>query len=479
MMTELEQIGTASDMLGSNIVDALLISGLISLAVWLIVAFLAFRIFSMPIYHPFSLYLIYHFLGFIARPLTVYRTGYSHIWDRIGFTPSLGEVAQITYITNLSLVCCAVGLFVVAGRRKQIRRIPPTKFSSRRPFGLAAASIIIIVLGGYANYRSYGSLGLDEVQAFQTNFDDAGGQQLVGVSGYVTALAEFLPILCVILLLSDAPKIFSYSVTAGFVGLRLLVGAQRLSFVVVIAAAFFNQLIQSGRRAPRAGLLIMLVLGFFLFDMLGSDRLAFRRLVQGDATVGQVWNSYADDRLGGPAQAADVLEYEVATAAISIVDNYSGYSFGSQYLRILIWPIPRQIWPNKPVYTSTVNLNAYEYNFVGLTYSLYADLYMAFGIPAIVIGMLLLGWGMGKIYKVAVETSSAVAYTFFWVFLLYLKTILRDGGVTFVYFWIFSMIAAAIVIYMGRLELVRVLPRSAIRVGTLGKRSASTEVGAR
>jgi oligosaccharide repeat unit polymerase len=441
-------------MVSESLVQALLYSGIINLGFWLIVCIWAYFFLRMPIYHPFSIYLIYHFLGYVVRPLSVWQSGWSFIWFRIGFQPSALQITDITILSNLSLAFCCLG-FTYGHRAKVIQLLRPTRLIINRPFHFYSVAIILALLGLYSSYRGYSGGGLDSVNGFDAQVDAAGGQRLQDISGYTLALAESLPVLCIVLLLSNAKLAISGSAVGAFILLRLYIGAQRLSFIVVLAVAVFNNLIASGRRFPRLGLIVLVSTGAIAFDVIGNDRYALRRVAFGESTLQQVVDNYILDKTANKKESMDVVEYETASATMHIVDNLSGYSYGSQYLRAVIWPIPRQLWPEKPVFTSTVNLNAYGYNFWALTHTLYADLYMVFGYPWVAIGMFFWGWLMAIVYKRAFSTQSPMMYVFFWIFLVYMKTVLRDGEVTFVFFWGFSSLFAFVLIKAGRITIVR------------------------
>ncbi|NYG48043.1 hypothetical protein GGD67_005526 [Bradyrhizobium sp. IAR9] len=437
-----------------NLVDTPLIyAALFNFVVWLAVGFVVVKVWCAPVYHPFVIYLLYHFVGFIVRPLLIYLDGKSFIWLRVGITPTSEDIIRVTAIANVALIAAFLG-FTFAKRAKSI--IPtfaPVRFVVLRPVAFYATVFVLGVAGLYGTYRAYGDAGLQSVNAFQVTRDAEGGQRLVGISGYTLALAEFLPIICIMLYLCKGSiRTLSIFFIAAFVALRAYIGAQRLSFVVVLVSVFFVSLIEARRRYPGALIIIGVLLGALLFDIVGHDRYVVRRVVLGDADISSIWTSYVADR--GSKSSMDVVEFDSATVAAMVVDERAGYSYGTQYLRLLYWPIPRQLWPDKPVFTSIVNLNEYG-NFSSMTTTLYVDVYMVYGFVSLIPMMFLLGVVQSRLYDAAVRTTSPLLFTFFWIFLIYFKTILRDGGVTVVYFWAFSMIAAAILIVVGGIRLRR------------------------
>jgi len=442
-------------MIGSDIVPYIFWTGVANLVFWAVSTALFLLVYRVPIYHPITIFLAYHFFGFVVRPFAVLFAKWSFIWSRIGFHAAPQDLVIASLVTNLGLAGCVTGILIALGRRSSILLIRPTTLLVTRSVSFALCAVALLALGAYSTYRGYGTAGLDSLAGFETVVDAAGGQQLQGISGYTLALAEGLPVLCIVLLLARFPRWIAYGVTALFVVLRLYVGAQRLSFVVVLAVGLFSFLISRRRRTPTITIMLVLMFGTTLFDFVGHDRFALRKVAAGQAGISELWNSYRSDRGSGDSNAMDVVEYETAAASIHVVRNLSGFSYGTQYLRLLVWPIPRQIWKSKPVFTSTVNLMDYGYNFRNLTCSLYADLFMAFGYPAVFLGMTLLGWCFVKVYEMGRTTKKPFPYVFFWIFLIYMPTMLRDGGITFAYFWGFSSLFGYILIEAGRLRLVR------------------------
>lgn len=445
-----------------NLVDTPLIyAAIFNFVVWAAIGFVVVRAWQAPVYHPFVVYLLYHFVGFIVRPILIYFDGKSFIWLRVGITPTSEDILRITAIANVALIAAFLG-FAFAKRAKHI--IPafsPVRFVVLRPLAFYAAVFVLGVAGLYGTYRAYGDAGLQSVNGFQVTRDAEGGQRLVGISGYTLALAEFLPIICIVLYLCKGSiRTLSVFFIAVFVALRMYIGAQRLSFVVVLISIFFVTLIEARRRYPGALIILGVLLGGLLFDIVGHDRYVVRRVVLGDADLSSIWTSYVADR--GSKSSMDVVEFDSATVAAMVVDERAGYSYGTQYLRLLYWPIPRQLWPDKPVFTSIVNLNEYG-NFSSMTTTLYVDVYMVYGFVSLIPMMFLLGVVQSRLYDAAVKTTSPFLFSFFWIFLIYFKTILRDGGVTVVYFWAFSMIAAAILIIVGGVRLQRETPVARMR----------------
>ncbi|MEM8986626.1 MAG: O-antigen polymerase [Pseudomonadota bacterium] len=429
------------------------LTGIANFTVWAAVSFYVLGVKRAPIYHPFTIYLAYHFVGFVLRPFSIAAGEGSHLWERIGFLPDNSDILLTLGLANIGLLSAFIGFLALTPERGAIPKMPKTELTVQRPVLFVAALVALTVLGYYGTYKSFFGAGLESVLAHETAVDAAGGRRLVGVSGYQTALAEFLPIVCLILFLYKPTRTFSYAFIAAFVAVRFFAGAQRLSFVVVIAALFFLYHINKGLRYPAAAPLAALLILGVAFDVIGYDRMAFRSLLAGEHSVEELMSGYAHAR-GGRVLTSDIAEYDAAAATASAVARNADYSYGTQYLRLFVWPIPRRFWPDKPVYTSRVDLNEYG-DFRYLTTSLYADAFMNFGWLSLVLIAGAVGAMSAWVYRAARTGDSAYLFIFFWVFLIYMKTILRDGGVTVVYFWGFSMVAAALAFAAGGVRIWR------------------------
>ncbi|MFE2770604.1 hypothetical protein ACFXGD_30970, partial [Streptomyces albidoflavus] len=145
----------------------------------------------------------------------------------------------------------------------------------------------------------YGTAGIDSVQSFEVQVDSNGGQRLVGVSGYLMAFAEFIPAALLILILAYGVTPPMAAGIGAFVLLRILVGAQRLSFVIVVLSALTIGLMRRGRRSFAMKTIIIGVCLILVFDVVGSDRLAARKMLTGDTSISEIVDRYQKSRAVG------------------------------------------------------------------------------------------------------------------------------------------------------------------------------------
>lgn len=94
-----------------------------------------------------------------------------------------------------------------------------------------------------------------------------------------------------------------------------------------------------------------------------------------------------------------IIRYSAQLECLSVVVDYADRTgtrfYGKHYLHIFIWPIPRAIWPSKPVIDSKwVAAEAYGLGRLATTsiaQTVPGDFYINFGLPAVVIGFFMFG----------------------------------------------------------------------------------------
>lgn len=74
----------------------------------------------------------------------------------------------------------------------------------------------------------------------------------------------------------------------------------------------------------------------------------------------------------------------------------SGITWGNQAFGVVLFWVPRNIWPGKPVDTGILLANFREYQFTNLSAPLWAEFYVNLGIVGVILGMVLLGFWMRR-----------------------------------------------------------------------------------
>ena len=121
---------------------------------------------------------------------------------------------------------------------------------------------------------------------------------------------------------------------------------------------------------------------------------------------------------------------------------------------MLVWPIPRQLWLDKPVYTSIIDLNQYG-DFRNLSTTMFADSYMTLGLPAVIIICFLISLWLNFFLIRGVERSTPLRMMVYFSIIIYLPVLFRDGPVVAAYFYIPLTLGAFVLCRGGNLKLSR------------------------
>jgi hypothetical protein len=385
------------------------------------------------------------------RPISIYITGNSQLWGHIGYIPSDTYIILTSLFVSLGFAAFLIIPYLLGRELFENFQCTQPIVVITNPSALYITVFVLLSLGMYGIWAGYGIADSSEVLGYEVDVDAKGGQRLVGVSGYQTALAEFLPSLLLTLYFIFGLSRPILALFIAFVALRIWIGAGRNAFVLLAFGMVMIAIMRAGLRTiPLKFIAFGGALGY-VFDIVGSDRLALRKLIDGGTTFSEILSNYQQSR-GKEGLLSDVQEFDVTSTLISIIPDMTGYNWGSQYLRLLIWPIPRQIWENKPVYTSIIDLSAHG-NFFGLTWTLNADLYSNFGIISLLMGMILVGYIAALTAKRLSQSSGFFPRASYWILMIYLPILYRDGPITYIYFTMFALIPPFLLSRFGTVKL--------------------------
>jgi hypothetical protein len=172
-----------------------------------------------------------------------------------------------------------------------------------------------------------------------------------------------------------------------------------------------------------------------LFHTLGQNREYVQQILRGEeyrqpvehpgAALAEKWRAKYD----GP----DFANFDFLTFVTAVVPERSGmYTYGGQYLQLFTEPIPRKLWPGKPIGgpVGSFNLNQFG-NFIGMTITLPGDGWMSGGWIGLGLTMGIVGTILGLLHRWFWRNSGdnmrALLYL---VGLAMLPQWFRDGGIS-------------------------------------------------
>ncbi len=440
-------------MVSEQILGYVLINAVVITAAFLFSCYILFFRYGLPVYHLMGFYQVYFMLGFVLRPWELYFSGQSTLWYNIGNTPDGPSLLWSTMVIMLAHFSVLAGFVVTNPRFGPVAALRPINLRIGNPTGFTIAVVVCVLLGMYGTYTLFGT-GLDTTQAvaFNVERDARGALTTSDVSGYQTILAELMTITLIVLFAVRRTRRLAIAMIAMFVIYRSFAGAGRNAFVAVMTGVIFITLINARRRLPPPRMIIYALVLLFIFNIVGSDRLGLRKVAAGEQTFSQFIDNYFHQDTQTAAVTANMQEFDVFSSILAVVPEKSGYSYGTQYLRLLVWPIPRQLWPNKPVYTSIIDLNDYG-DFRNLSLTMFADSYTTLGLPGMVIILFLISLSINRLYARVVERPTPLWLMVYFCVVIYLPILFRDGPVQAAYYYLALGLGAFILCRAGNLQL--------------------------
>lgn len=413
--------------------DALIFSTFLFLG---IVAF-SVRQGRVSLANPFVLYLLFHFISYLWRAWRIWLWPDLAMYPWMKINPTEEEQIRALMACNLGLLAFWVGYGLQPRKIVERLRLHPVPVNRQ---------VVLLVGGAIAVLAAYylrGHLG-GEVRMLKLR---TGHRVLVGTTHYLTNAPQYAGSIGILWagLFGLRPWVVAY-LGAYFLSC-LIRGGRRWAFVLGALAVMFVDMWRRGRHWPRASWLIAGLLVFLLFGIIGASRQAIREIVQGQKPP-QTLLEYVKE---APLEAeSNFGTFENVVYVTKFVPRVSGaYSYGTQYLMLFMLPIPRVLWPQKPIRTSSIDLQAFG-NFFGLTTTVIGDLYLSLGWYAVAVGMGLIGLVLRTVHSLYLRHRQVswvgILYS---LFLALLPQFYRDGGITIFSFMFIFIGPAAFTLWLA------------------------------
>lgn len=400
---------------------------LLSVACLLGVGFFFARNPAFSVFHPLTIYIAFHGLIFVFRPILAYFLNYRYIYSAFRFTPSASDKLTVIFASNLGFLvfaffCMRAGavalrfkqdVFVTAERR-QLKRLFPWVLAICVPIGGYSLFSLWFIASGVS---SDGMIS-DSSTGIAINTTGIGymreAQLMLATSGAILAwIFRFRLVACLPLLL--------FAVTRAGTGGRWPV-------VVAIVAAGLLYLYDKKRKLPGPMLVFGSVALLAAFSAVGTDRgRAIREMTSSNQTRERQYSN------GGTEKFMEGMDYgnlEYFEYLVYVVPQRSHtYDFFLNNIQLFTEPIPRVLWKDKPIGAPVTRFSLFEYGDpVGMTRSLPGEGWFAFGWFGVVIWCGLWGQTLGWIYRKFAQSSQETLQTAaYMIFLASLIAAFRDG----------------------------------------------------
>jgi oligosaccharide repeat unit polymerase len=394
------------------------------------------------VYSGLFIYFAFHFVAFVQRPIVVYLFDIRSEFIFMRYMPTEEVMVETIFISNVGLLSFVLG-YLVSLRFTPILPtfiLPQVSAAERKSFALAFFALAPLIFYSFylvLTMREGLVEALDEIGSITMTIDPATGTPLFqDTSAYIVFARNMaLPFAsCVILIGRGRWWSFVPLALCAFISLQT---GGRWQFVIsaivgITAALYFKR-----RLVPQWHHFIIIVSILAAFVILGQHR----DLIVKFLTTGEL-DLQIDLRNSSFGAHPDFANFDFLTYVVGKVPEVSRtWSYFTQYLGLFTQPIPRVLWPDKPVNSPIVwvNLQAYG-SFASRTTSLVGDGWISFGYVGVVVTLASVGAFYGWLYKRFCQPYILVYFycAYFWMDALLIQWA-RDGGYKISDFFFFCL----------------------------------------
>jgi len=331
----------------------------------------------------------------------------------MSFTPDAEGFVRSLAVASVGLVCFAAASLATGAARPAFAA-RPWRFgrADRTAFACVAAVLLPVALyGAVLDLRLFGRYAADpaDLAGDPGMLRDAatGFTVFAGTTAYLVKAHNLLAPLSVLCVVAGRFRWWAYTPFVLFLGYRLYLGS-RWGVVLALAMLLLVQLARTRRRWPplKACVAVLPVIG--LFAWVGLDRDALRTLGGHPRAHAPLDRVYAPQR--HPLDTPDFANFDYLAFIVDRVPARTGrYSHFSQHLELFTRPIPRMLWPGKPVGPPIRPFNLNDHGrFHGRTRSLPGDGWMSLGWPGVVLTLGAAGGLLGLAHRWLWRTRAGI-----------------------------------------------------------------------
>ena len=432
--------------------------------VWLVVLGLFLASGQASLFHPSTIYLGFHALVFIIRPVLVHYLAFDSVWRYIGFQPSEADMIKTLAVTSVALIVFVWTNVVVGRTRVTFPAEPAQLFSGLQHKSFVMTACLLLPLLAYSIYK--------------TTAGEAGGERAAnGVfimttsTGYLNdAQLMITPLLCAWLLLTRFHWLNLFPVVL-YIGYRSWCGWARFTIITFFLAIVLVYCWQHRKRWIPVLAIVLAIPILVLFNTLGHNRDCLQDRLKGHATAALDLDAGMSklDKIRARIDTQDFANFDYLAFLVAIVpERTATYTYGAQYFQLFTEPIPRILWRGKPIGAPvrTFNINAYG-NFLGLTVSLPGDGWCSGGWLGLVITMGIVGSGLGFFHRwFWHNVNNSMVVIFYSTAMAMLMQWFRDGGISIAKFMLWAWLP--LLVWLGLTWLLgqRLVPGNTITLRT-------------
>lgn len=402
--------------------------------------------------HPGFVYILFHVLVFTSRVYSV-LAGSPTLFTGSGqdvLPVSEQEIAWATNLADLALISMTAAWIKVAADDRRKYGVPTTNVLPD-PSGAMLSERVIWIVGAIA--APIGVVALiyfgytPTLEIHKVDLGDWNSSSWTMIAQNWTGL-----VLLSLIYYYGFRKVFVVPMCAYL----LIMAVQGFDRFRVVLPLLYLVLVWLSRKGKKWPALWMLGCALAVLAVLFPLKIIGRMVQNGEpvSDIAEVTSNMISDAASG--RSTDQMILDEFASTVSLVDDSDHYYYGTLYYPLLVLPVPRQWWPDKPAinwYQHELSTPSRPMALSGMVPTLHGESYANLGVLGIILISYVSAYYLGWFYFTALRKSYFSVYRFIYIMVACnLIQVFRDGLISLVMFTLVNMtplVAIAVLSYLS------------------------------
>jgi oligosaccharide repeat unit polymerase len=399
--------------------ESLFFASCVDITVLLMSSWLLFRHSKISIYHPATTYLVFHLFAFTTRLLFLTSGATFFLGGQLDYFTEIEshEIVKAALLADLGFISMTTAWLLESNRKLPLKTSKSVIIIDENVLKLVLFVTIPLGIWGI-----FSQLYIPGIGKAQLNFGDWSN------SSYLQNTQNFLILSMLILVFKYDFQKYSLIIIGICLFILAFQGQHRYRVLVPCIFLLFLYLYREQKRWLSLRFVMMILIGIMVFLPMKY----VGKLIQQGASTDDLIEFAAEYRESLDIGAnADFSFLDMYASTLTLIDQKEKYYYGSTYLNLLLIPIPRPFWQDKPslvqwitdVSTSSRNLKE-----LGAIPTIYGEAYVNFGYLGIIfIPFLFAKYSARWYYKILNTHPQSVNLYLYLYFSAIIIQVYRDG----------------------------------------------------